>query len=254
MEMFEVGGCVRDEILGLKSKDIDFSCIMEDADIAAYSAHGTFTPYEYMVFYLEGMGVKVFKDNDGKPVGADHFTARGQAPKDFPNHPGRALDFVLARKEGEYSDGRRPDSVEVGTLHDDLARRDFTMNAIAKAEDGTFIDPFDGMADITEGVIRAVGNPLDRLREDALRALRAMRFAVTKDFLIDSDLFKAMEHPHVIHAIMNNISDERIQIEVDKMLAHDTMHSLFWFNERPTLTEAIFSGSVSLTATMKKRK
>jgi tRNA nucleotidyltransferase (CCA-adding enzyme) len=193
MKMYEVGGYVRDEIMGVPSADIDYSVTLLDGEITMYEHLDIFDPYEIMVAQLRNMGVKIFRDNEGFPIGAEHFTARGQAPRDFPNHPGRALDFVLARKEGNYSDGRRPDDVQVGTLMDDLARRDFTMNAIAKDADGSYIDPFNGQADIAAGILRAVGDPADRLTEDALRAVRALRFAVTKGFRIEGHLVFAMQ-------------------------------------------------------------
>lgn len=197
------------------------------------------------------MGVNIIRDNDGKPIGADFLTVRGIAPKNFPNHPGRALDFVLARKESDYTDGRRPDEVAPGTLEDDLARRDFTMNAIAKAADGSLIDPFNGQRDITRRVIKAVGDPFDRLTEDALRAVRALRFSVTKGFTIDKDLVFAMESAAVLNAIVDNISDERIQVELSKMFRFDTVSSLTALNRFPQLTVAMFAGNVSLDATMK---
>jgi len=253
MKMYEVGGCVRDELLGTPSKDIDYSVVLEQADIDSYSAHNKFTPYEYMVMHLETLGVKTFKDDDGDPIGHKHLTARGLAPKDFPNHPGRALDFVLARKDGEYSDGRRPDSVEPGTLYDDLARRDFTMNAIAKDTDGNYIDPFNGRGDILMRQIRAVGDPMERLTEDALRAVRAMRFAVTKGFLIDKELSLAMKSFPVWRAVQDNIADERIKDELSKMFRFDTVKSLRILSEYPALTSAMFSGTVSLDATMKTK-
>jgi tRNA nucleotidyltransferase (CCA-adding enzyme) len=254
MQMYEVGGCIRDEILGIKSKDIDFSVVMDTVD-GIIAADFGMAPFDWMVVKLEEqMGVKIFRDNDGQPIGAEHFTARGQAPKTFPNHPGRALDFVLARKEGEYTDGRRPDSVEVGTLMDDLARRDFTMNAIAKAADGSLIDPFNGVRDIERRLIRAVGDPMERLTEDALRAVRAIRFAQTKGFAIEKSLADAMESDEVLDLVVNKISDERIKQEVSKMFKHNTLsagHILF--GHYMLLTEAIFSGSVSLDATMKTK-
>lgn len=254
MKFYEVGGCVRDELMGIESKDIDFSVVMEPGDITRWEHFGVFDPYEIMVKQLEGMGINIFKDKDGKPVGADFFTARGLAPKTFPKYPGRALDFVMARKEGSYSDGRRPDYVEAGTLEDDLARRDFTMNAIAKDEDGNYIDPFNGRQSIEDKVIRAVGDPFERLTEDALRAIRAVRFAVTKDFEIQNTLWIALQHPSVLNDIAGTrISDERIKEELNKMLSFSTVETLSVLNALPYLTEAMFSGTVSLEATMKQR-
>jgi tRNA nucleotidyltransferase (CCA-adding enzyme) len=163
-------------------------------------------------------------------------------------------DFVLARKEGEYTDGRRPDKVEPGTLEDDLARRDFTMNAIAKSpDDGSYVDPFKGREDIASRLIRAVGDPYERLREDALRAARAVRFSVTKGFEIESELWNALQDPMVLDDIQHKISDERIDVELSKMFRHDTVASLFMLGRLPSLTRAMFSGRVSLDSTMKQK-
>jgi tRNA nucleotidyltransferase/poly(A) polymerase len=210
---------------------------------------------------LKNMGFEIFVETP------EHLTIRAQFPKDssgrFERPPfniysmapgGLTADFVLARKEGDYSDGRRPDSVEVGSLEDDLARRDFRMNAIAKDPEGNLIDPHNGVQDINERVIRAVGNAQDRLREDALRAVRALRFSVTLGFRIDHELMFAMENAFVLDAIRDNISDERIREELNKMLAVDTLGTLSALGRYKDLTTAMFSGRVSLEATMKKRK
>lgn len=248
MKMYEVGGCVRDEILGLKSKDIDFSVVLDKTKMSKVD-----DPFSVMVSNLHNMGVNIIRDKEGIPVGAEFLTVRGIAPKNFPSYPGRALDFVLARKESDYTDGRRPDNVEPGTLMDDLARRDFTMNAIAKDADGSLIDPFNGQADIDARIIRAVGDPFDRIQEDALRAVRAVRFAVTKGFEIEEELSYAINSPRTAVQLIEQISDERIQQELSKMFRFDTPKSLEVLGKYEFLTCAVFSGSVSLDATMKQR-
>lgn len=262
MKMYMVGGACRDEILGLPSKDIDFTCVLERADIDAYSAHNQFTPFEYMVEYLKGQGFKIFLETP------EYLTVRAQFPVgtgDFsidnlsggPAKPGKkrlTADFVLARKESGYTDGRRPDTVEPGDLYSDLSRRDFTCNAIAKDADGNFIDPHNGLQDIQNRVIRAVGDPFERFSEDALRAVRALRFSVTKGFRIGSHVQFAMESAAVLDAIKNKISDERIKDELSKMFRFDTLASLKALSLYPALTNAMFSGSVNLDATMKERK
>jgi len=262
MDMYMVGGAVRDEILGVPSKDIDFTCVLERADIDAINAHNQFTPFEYMALYLKGLGFTIFLETP------EYLTVRAQfpdrdipVPGSFPNSQlaikrvkkGITADFVLARKESDYTDGRRPDEVVPGTLEDDLARRDFTMNAIAKDSNGNFIDPHNGRADIAKCVIRAVGDPFERLTEDALRAVRALRFSVTKDFMIDADLRFAMQSAAVIHSIKDNISDERIKDELSKMFRFDTPASLIALQRFPILTSAIFAGKVSLDATLKTK-
>lgn len=242
MQLYEVGGCVRDEILGLSSKDVDFSVVLSEQEMRLSAVD----PFTTMTARLKQMGFKIFLETP------EHLTVRAQFPKD--SERGRlTADFVLARKEGTYSDGRRPDSVEVGTLEDDLNRRDFTMNAIAKDPDGNLIDPHNGVQDINDGVIRAVGTAFDRLNEDALRAVRALRFSVTKGFRIDKELEFAMGTAAVLDKIRDNIADERISDELSKMFRFDTLASLAALNDFPFLTEAMFSGKVSLDSTLKQK-
>lgn len=248
MEKFMVGGCVRDEILGIKSKDIDFSVVLSADEIPDPTLTiAVIDPYDVMVNNLIDEGVTIIRGNDGVPIGAEFLTVRGIDPKMG------AVDFVLARKESDYSDGRRPDRVEIGTLEDDLRRRDFTVNALAKDAEGNIIDLFGGVQDINERVLRAVGSASERLSEDALRAVRALRFSVTKGFRIDHELEFAMQTVAVLDAIENKISDERIKDELSKMFKFDTVASIVALNKFPALTRAVFSGSVSLDATMKTK-
>lgn len=253
MEMYMVGGAARDELLGVKSNDIDFTVVLDQDDAFLLNRLG---PFATMSHNLSSLGFKIFLETP------EYLTIRAQFPKgwitqkDSPyrgNHTTTA-DFVLARKEGVYTDGRRPDAVEVGTLMDDLQRRDFSMNAIAKAADGSLIDPFGGQADIQAGIIRAVGDPFERLTEDALRAVRALRFSVTKGFTLDDELSEVLESSYeVFDALENKISDERIQVELSKMFRFDTLLSINLLNRFPLLTEAMFAGKVSLDATLKMK-
>lgn len=247
MRMYEVGGCVRDEILGIPSKDIDFTVVLAQYDWNPIGGL-EFNPFQTMVDMLKKQGFSLFKET-AKP---EFVTVRGMFPRDHPVYPNKAADFVLARKESGYSDGRHPDKVEVGTLEDDLARRDFTMNAIAK--DGTgYIDPHGGILDIQRKLVRAVGDPLERLTEDPLRALRAIRFAVTKGFAIDYNLEHALSEDAVLNGIEYNVSDERIADEMSKMFRFNTGASIEILGRYPYLAEVAFSGKVSLDATMKQK-
>ena len=255
MRLYEVGGCVRDEILGTPSKDIDFCVVMED-NIPWMKASGWYEdpPFDRMVAALEAQGYTIFRDKEGKIIGSEFFTARGKFPKWHPLHAGKAADFVLARKESGYTDGRHPDKVESGTLEDDIFRRDFTMNALAKdSMTGELIDLVGGVRDIDRGVIRAVGDPLERLSEDPLRALRAIRFAVTKEFRIDPKLADAMREPSVVAGIIDNVADERIADELGKMMRHDSLTSVLLLAQVPVLTAAIFQGRVSLDSSLKTK-
>lgn len=262
MEIYEVGGCVRDEILGVQSKDIDYSVVLNDGDMVSRRTRAgqpyVPEPFDVMVELLEAKGFRIFLKT------REHLTVRAQFPR-YNGHPavikhgqpGMTADFVLARKEGVYSDGRRPDTVEPGTLHDDLARRDFTMNAIAKFTDKFgdtgYVDPFNGREDISKRLIRAVGNPMDRLTEDALRAVRAVRFAVTKGFMIEPTLVEALRSRQIADLVDTKISDERIAVELSKMFRYDTFASMQMLSNFPMLTHAIFSGRVSLDATLKTK-
>jgi tRNA nucleotidyltransferase (CCA-adding enzyme) len=188
VELWEVGGCVRDEIMGIPSKDIDYSVVADSFE-------------EMKQFILdEGMTIVVERP--------EFATIRALAPKSrFRGHTG-GLDFVWAREDGPYSDGRRPDWTKPGTLMMDLSRRDFTVNAIAKDAQGNLIDPFNGLFDISTRTIRAVGNAQDRLMEDALRGLRAVRFAVQKGFSIDREV-QAVLMSSSFQTALSSISTER---------------------------------------------
>jgi len=254
MEMFQVGGCVRDELLGVPSKDIDFCVVLNEFDRFAGAPDN---PFDLMVEKLKDMGFKIFLESP------EFLTVRAQFPGKFKDRKGVPVprydnsrltaDFVLARKESGYTDGRRPDVVVPGTLEDDLARRDFTVNAIAKDAQGNLIDPHNGREDLDKRILRAVGDPLDRLEEDALRAVRALRFSITKGFFIDQSLRWAMQVQSVLTSLEDNISDERIQQELSKMFRFDSVGSMRLLNQFPGLTNVLFSGNVNLDATLKQR-
>jgi len=258
MEMFEVGGVVRDSILGRKAKDVDFVVVLDPEEITPRRTRSgkmvERTPFEVMEDLLMYRGFRIFQSNP------KFLTTRAQFPT-YSGHPaligrerkGLTADFVLARKESDYTDGRRPDVVEVGTLYDDLARRDFTMNAMARTVDGSLIDPHNGAADLSRNIIRAVGDPLERLREDALRALRALRFSVVLNMTIDTDLRAAMRNSAVLE-MLTKVKDERKREELEKMFFFSTLDSLEALSHYPGLTEVVFSGSVGLEPSMKMKR
>lgn len=216
IHFFEVGGCVRDEIMGIESHDIDFAVEARD--------------FAHMQKVLIGRGFTIFLSNP------EFFTIRARFPKGQ-ERGGMTADFVLARKETGFSDGRHPDRVERGTIYDDLARRDFTMNAMARDVNGILIDPFNGVADIEAGIIRAVGNADDRIKEDALRILRALRFSVTKGFDIDFELNNAIR---VNQNMLTSVSVERIREELHKMFMHDTFMAMQVLREFPIIRQIVF--------------
>lgn len=235
MEFFEVGGCVRDSLMGVDSKDVDFVVVAPS--------------FEEMRERIVGEGFKIFLDTP------EFFTIRAGVPE---GHALRArtrdADFVWARKDSATSDGRRPDFVLPGTLLDDLERRDFTMNAIARDPfSGKLIDPFGGELDIANSVIRFVGRPQDRIREDGLRVMRGFRFMITKDMVLDGLAAEAM-HSDLAVEMLGKVSVERIQVELDKMLNADMERTmdLLVRDMRRDMRRMIFRDRLRLTTTMKK--
>lgn len=226
IRFYKVGGAVRDQFLGVKSKDIDFA-------VEAPS-------YEAMREHIASHG-KIFLESP------EYFTIRAKMV-------GVDADFVLCRKDNGYSDGRRPDSVTVGDIYDDLSRRDFTMNAIAvDMKTGEFIDPHNGRADIESRFIRCVGNATSRFIEDSLRILRAIRFSITKDFRMSDDIHAALHNRSIVR-LLENVSEDRIREEVNKCFRHDTYQTLLTFQHYPIVQEFVFENTnMWLEATNKSR-
>ena len=185
--VYLVGGAVRDELLGKKNHDWDLAT---DAK-----------PEQVMSLFRRVI-----------PTGIAHGTVTVLIN-------GLSLETTTFRTETTYSDGRHPDSVNyTSNLEEDLSRRDFTMNAIA-ADLGTGIltDPFGGREDIKKGIIRTVGNPVERFTEDGLRPVRAIRFASRLGFSIEEKTLEALSNPLVLKKTAG-VSTERFRDEFCKML------------------------------------
>ncbi len=132
---------------------------------------------------------------------------------------GRGTEITTYRRDGEYLDHRRPESVEFSSsLREDLARRDFTMNAIALNLRGELFDPYGGQEDIRAGVIRAVGEPSKRFEEDALRIMRGLRFASRLGFTIEEKTSAAI---HSCAPLLGSIAVERLNVETTGLLCGD---------------------------------
>ncbi|MCF0258567.1 MAG: CCA tRNA nucleotidyltransferase [Erysipelotrichaceae bacterium] len=178
------GGCVRDSLMGKEPHDYDIATqarpeqVMElfDRVIPTGLAHGTVTVME-----------------DGMPV-----------------------EVTTLRKEGRYKDHRHPDNVEfVSEIEEDLARRDFTINAMAWNPKTGLTDPFGGQEDLKKGIIRAVGNPAERFDEDALRMMRAYRFAGRLGFQIEEGTRQAIDEKA---GLLKTVSAERVRDEIQQIL------------------------------------
>lgn len=180
-----VGGSVRDYLLGLPINDIDI----------ASSA----TPYEIKEIFPKTID-----------LGIEHGTV-------MVLYNNQSYEITTFRSESDYVDYRRPTSVTfIRSIEEDLARRDFTMNAVAMNRFGEIFDPFGGKIDIEAKTIRTVGMANERFSEDALRMLRGIRFVSKLSFVLDPDTFQGIrDHKH----LLSHIAVERIAAELDKLLS-----------------------------------
>jgi tRNA nucleotidyltransferase/poly(A) polymerase len=245
-QFFEVGGAVRDQLLRVDSKDVDFVAVANNPEQFDSATQA----FNSLHSFVESSGFRVFLSTP------QFLTLRAQVPDNSPlSQRTTVADFVLARKDGPSSDGRRPDFVLPGTLHDDLSRRDFTVNAMARCpQSGDLVDPFGGVDDLQDRTLRFVGHPEERIAEDGLRLLRALRFSVTKGFTLHSstlDVFNSLEECGRFSEVLSSVSVERVREEMVKMFRHDTMKTLQTLQEFPTLTEHLFS-EVRLMPTLKQ--
>lgn len=183
-EAFAVGGCVRDSILGREPNDWDITTSASPEQVKALFSHTIDTGIEHGT-------VTVMLDKTGYEV-------------------------TTYRIDGKYEDGRHPTEVSfTRNLEEDLLRRDFTINAMAYNDSRGLVDLFGGLADIEAGVIRCVGNPYARFEEDALRLLRAIRFAAQLSYKVEEETTKAMK---ALAGNLRKISAERIMTELVKTL------------------------------------
>ncbi|MFR2713498.1 MAG: CCA tRNA nucleotidyltransferase [Pilosibacter sp.] len=152
---------------------------------------------------------------------------------------GSGYEVTTYRIDGEYLDGRHPETVEfTPDLREDLKRRDFTINAMAYSHETGIVDEFEGMEDLKRRVIRCVGCAKDRFTEDALRILRAVRFAAQLDFVIEDETYKAIAEiaPNLVH-----VSKERIQVELTKLLLSDHPEKI-WMVDVTGIADYVTSG------------
>lgn len=191
-QVFVVGGSVRDLLIGKVVHDWDFST--------------NASPEQIQEIFPES-----FYENDFGTVGLKIQNSEGETEEVF--------EITPFRKEGKYSDLRHPDKIEwAETIEEDLARRDLTINAIALTQKLEITDPFGGQTDLKNKIVRAVGNPDDRFKEDALRLMRAIRIATQMGFTIEQETWQAIKNNA---ALLKNISSERIRDELIKIISSD---------------------------------
>jgi poly(A) polymerase len=243
-KLYPVGGSVRDELLGIKSKDIDYTAVPCEELLAEIT--NPYQMFDVLVSELELRGFEIFLKTPSC------FTIRAKFPSTHQNK-GLVADFVMARKEEGYIQNTRQPIVVPGTLYDDLARRDFTLNALAKDQDGSIIDYFDGMWALEAKMLIT---PLDSritMLDDPLRLIRAFRFSITKEFTISPRIWETCLMDSVVNKLETVVSQERIREEVYKMMKHDTVSTLRLLSEidkiNPKLTTVIFKQGMWLKPT-----
>jgi tRNA nucleotidyltransferase/poly(A) polymerase len=212
-KIFKVGGCVRDRLLGVDTKDIDFTFVLDNLDWTVESG------FQIMTDWMTVNDFEIFLSTP------ECFTIRAKFPKEH-KYSGMVADFVMARKEVGYVEGTRRPILELGTLEDDLLRRDFTLNAMAEDIDGNLIDIFGGIDDLKIGLLRTPLPAKQTMMDDPLRILRALRFTITKDFVMSDDIWEAIKQPNILKKLEQTVSGERIREELMKMMKYDTPKSL----------------------------
>lgn len=195
-----VGGCVRDEIMGKKPFDFDIT-----TSATADEMLELFSAFQCLTYGAKHGTVAVVFENEN-------------------------IECTTYRTDGNYSDGRHPDNVTFSSnLHDDLSRRDFTVNALAYSKSGDTVDLFGGIDDIKNKIIRAIGDPDKRFTEDALRIMRGLRFSSSLGFSIEKNTGESMIRNS---GRLSLVSSERITAEFKKMLVGESIgYVLRFFRE-----------------------
>ncbi|MCP2502635.1 MAG: hypothetical protein NLN66_01080 [Candidatus Thalassarchaeaceae archaeon] len=211
-EAWIVGGWVREALLGNSSTDLDIAT--------------TLTPDKVKKLFPRSI-----------PIGEDYGTVIVRLEKEIEGQ----WEVTTLRKEGTYGDGRRPDNVLFGDkIEDDLARRDFTINAMAVDEDWNIIDIFGGKKDLQQNILRSVGNAGERIAEDGLRIMRAFRFLDGEGSIrtLDRDLELAIiENKNMLE----NVSNERIGDEIKKILSKNNSKEILAIMEKTGILDCLFN-------------
>lgn len=204
-EAYAVGGCVRDSVLGITPQDWDITT--------------SALPYDVKALFSRTVD-----------TGIAHGTVTVLFGKN-------SYEVTTYRIDGPYEDFRHPTEVAyVKNLVQDLRRRDFTINAMAYSSEKGLVDCFQGMQDLKKGIVRCVGNPVERFNEDALRMLRAVRFSAQLSFEIEEETQKAISR---LASNLSKVSKERIQVELNKLLISDHPEKVISLSKLGLMAEII---------------
>lgn len=229
LNIYEVGGSVRDRLLGLQSKYKDFVVVFDDISIGIDKA------WENLITHLENSGYEIFLQTKSC------YTIRAKFPANH-KHNGLVADFVIAREDLAYNKDNRIPEIKLGTIKDDVYRRDFCCNALYVNEHDEIIDLTGyGVSDIENKILRTPLETNKTLLDDPLRIFRAIRFAITKGFTFHHDLALS---------ILNNkfnfnvVSKERVREELYKCFKYDTLRTLSYLDYYPKIKEYAFNNNV----------
>lgn len=250
-KLYIVGGYVRDMLLGLESKDVDYAFEFNPEYVKTMDFRTPTAEYAYesMNAILEFEGFQIYKEHP------DCFTTKAKFPPDH-EYAGQDADIVMCRKETYPDPESRKPLVELGTLYDDLKRRDFTCNAIAIDSDGSLIDPFNGQQAIRDRTLECPIDAHTSFMDDPLRAMRCLRFALTKEFWISDDCMEALQNLEMWEKFDLVVSRERVRNELFRMMKFDTFMAIeeLGLNLQPdVIRDYIFKSDIWLEPTTKSR-
>lgn len=208
-KFYIVGGFVRDKLLGIKSKDMDYTVV------SMFVETNIDIVYERFCHYLINDYIIYLKT-------PECFTVRAKNKET--NEP---ADFVLARKEIGYNRDSRKPIIVSGSIYDDLARRDFTINAMAiDLETNEIIDPFNGRIHLEKKKLKTPMNPNITLLDDPLRIIRGLRFSITLEFNLTRNFMIAITNQEIWNKFKKVVSIERIRDELERMFRANTLKTL----------------------------
>lgn len=233
--LLEIGGKIRDELLGIRPIDIDYVVIPSE-EIRYRNAE------EILDLLRQNLLKEGFTINNILP---QYYTIRVRFPKNH-NYSNKHADFVLSRREIGYIPGTRTPVLEIGTLRDDMERRDFTVNTLARGDDGVILNYFNGLEDLQNRILRTTIDARQSMLNDPLRLLRAFRFHITKDFVISQDIMETCKDDEVVDNLKIVLSKDRIRNELELMFRHDTLKTWRLMRKiedlNPKLFEILFEG------------
>ena len=227
---YKVGGCIRDKLLNLQHKDIDF--VVVGMNINSLQSYLIDRGFVIIKIFHECLTIKT------------KFLSDTEIDFPFKLIRNNIYDFNVGRKDLEYNNSTRVPKICVGSLYDDMYRRDFTINSLAEDANGNIIDYFNGISDINNKVVKTIIDPNISVEQDPLRILRGIRFAITLNFILDEKLEAAINNFN--YTLMNKITTDKIIRELKLCFSHNTLATLRLLNKFNNLETYLFDNNIKL--------